>query len=120
MAKFLICVFSLFFFGCASTPAEIRASGSRYESTSLQSPSRAADCIARNVENELGFNATTRSGITAGTFEVIAAISGNVGRFPIAVADISPSGQGSSITLRVGSDAFFPDKVKDSMFKGCV
>lgn len=82
--------------GCASSPAELRESGTKMEVASKQEPLAAAHCMARNVE-PMWFGILQRASVTlrpglAGGYEVVTVLNEYSGTIGYALVEPAPGG----------------------------
>lgn len=112
MRKLLLC---LILAGCATTATEVKQEGTRLTMHSSNSPSVAAGCMARNIDNIgwLGLGTAVRE--IAGGFEV--EIRSNISRRLLAYGEARPDKEGSSLTVWI--NAGDPPKVMANLTKGC-
>ncbi len=103
---------------CTFTPTELRQTGDKHTYRSERSPRDAAQCLARNAEAyepaERKLHGEWRDGLSAGSVEVL--VRSTVTTF--VVADVSPMGTGSAITVWQNPVMVYQD-LHAMMIKGC-
>jgi hypothetical protein len=96
--------------GCITTPQQVREQGQKITFSTAQPPAQTARCLARAAENVSGNFAAQERMNGDGTQEVLVRSVGDIAAV-LVIADIHPTGAGSSVTLSVG------DLAHDSLLK---
>lgn len=108
--------------GCAMSPLQVVEQGKRFDFSSNTAPAVTAGCIARSAEEYVpGFvpgilSANVRAAAQPGVLEVVVR-AGEAGT--MALARVTPSATGSSVTIWVTPNAFAPDSYFAGVSKGC-
>jgi len=86
--------------GCASTPQEIKETGTRTEHALKLSPAQAAGCLSRNADEFVdSLSSTVRALPAPNQHEVIVRISTGMGLRTLFVMEVVPEGTGSHMTM---------------------